>query len=193
MLSDGEIHLALVTGALEISPLPDFTTQLQPASVDLRLGPHFRWWSPNTLSADDFTSRKPAFDLGDPSTWEPPDMEFRGDRFTLAPGQFVLGTTMEVVGLPHDIVGRVDGRSTFGRLGLLVHSTAGFLDPGFRGEVTLEMYNLGNRDIILPAGTRICQVGFERLNQVVQRPYGPARGSKYQGQTGATPATPPST
>jgi dCTP deaminase len=107
----------------------------------------------------------------------------------LHPGEFVLGSTLEVVGLADDIVARLEGKSSLGRIGLLIHSTAGFIDPGFRGQVTLELSNVANLPIAIYPGMKIGQVSFYQLSTPAEHPYGsPGAGSKYQGQSGPTPS-----
>jgi dCTP deaminase len=107
-----------------------------------------------------------------------------GEPFVLHPGEFALGSTIERVRIPPDLVARVEGRSSFGRLAVVVHATAGFIDPGFEGQITLELSNLGRCAVLLYPGTRISQVVFHTMTSPAERPYGPARGSKYHGQVG---------
>lgn len=168
---------------LVVDPVPE-DVQFQPASLDLRLGPGFRVYKTPLRGA-----------LGvmplDPRTAHPMEwLEGNDDAsFIVEPGAFVLGTTVERVRIPRQIVARVEGKSSLGRLGLIVHATAGFIDPGFEGNITLEMYNLAPRPILLSAGMRICQLSFDKVEGTVERPYGhPALKSKYQGQTGVTPS-----
>ena len=112
-----------------------------------------------------------------------------GEPFVLHPGEFVLGQTLELVQLPDDLVARLEGKSSIGRLGLLIHSTAGFIDPGFRGNLTLELSNVANLPITIYHGMPIGQISFMRLDAPVERPYGSDdTGSKYQGQTEPTPS-----
>src|SRR6478735_3217561 len=107
-----------------------------------------------------------------------------GGGFVFDPGEFVLGSTVERVAIPHDLVARVDGRSSVGRLAIVVHATAGFIDPGFEGEITLELSNIGRIPVRLYPGMRIAQIVFQTMTSPAERPYGAARGSKYQGQSG---------
>jgi dCTP deaminase len=107
-----------------------------------------------------------------------------GEAFVLQPGEFALGSTYERVRVPDDLVARVEGRSSIGRIAVIVHATAGFIDPGFDGEITLELSNLGRCAVKLYPGMRISQVVFHTMTSAAERPYGPARGSKYQGQRG---------
>lgn len=163
ILSDADIIERLAAGDLVISPLVDPDRQIQPASVDLRLSPEFRF-------------EKHEYRL---SVMQP------DDDVLLMPGAFALGSTIERVRVPNDLVARVEGRSSLGRLGLMVHVTAGFVDPGFDGQITLELKNISNRPIRLGAGSYVTQVVFEQLRTPCARPYGhPSRSSKYQGQVG---------
>jgi len=167
-LSDRELRRRLAERSIRVEPLQDLELQLQPASIDLRLGYSFR------------RASSPASDkaetLGD------------GAEFLLGPGEFALGSMIERVRVPHDLVARVEGRSSIGRLAIIVHATAGFIDPGFDGEITLELANLGPMRTALRPGSLICQIVFHMLSSPAERPYGPARGSKYSGQTGPTPS-----
>ena len=163
LLSDRSIREALAQRAL-IDP-PPADRQIQPASVDLLLGNEFEidGWKNHTLQD--------------------------GGIFFLEPGEFALAHTIETVCLPHDLAARVEGKSTHGRRGLLIHATAGFIDPGFRGQVTLELANLGQSSIGVQVGESIAQICFYQLTTPCERPYGDERlGSKYQDQTGATSA-----
>jgi len=187
VLSDADIELRFH----EIFPMErshnhsiDRDLQIQPASVDLRLGDTFMVYPRDGIPQNVYTNEI-VDGLMEPLTL-PPD----SSGFTLFPGSqyFCLATTMEYVALPIDLVARVDGRSSLGRLGLRVHSTAGFIDPGFQGCITLEMDVVGRNPIVLNPGMRVCQISFDRLDTPSRRPYGPARGSKYQGQTTTTPS-----
>ncbi|CAB4937447.1 MAG: dCTP deaminase [Actinobacteria bacterium] len=177
ILSDGTIRRLLASGDIKIDPLED--SQIQPASVDLRLGTSFRLLVNHTATCID------PFDAAPDLTREivVPD----GDPFILHPGEFVLGTTVETLSLPDNLVARVDGKSSLGRWGLLIHATAGFVDSGFTGEVTLELSNVATLPVKLWPGMKIGQVSFMELDAPSLRPYGhPELGSKYQGQRGAT-------
>lgn len=165
ILSDITISEMLTSGELSITPLEKH--QIQPASVDIRLG--------NTFSSiSDFEN---VLYLDNPINYE----TVEADTFMLLPGQFVLATTMEYFSLPNDLTAFVEGRSSIGRLGLFIQN-AGWVDPGFKGEITLELYNASQCIIELCAGQRIGQLVFARLDQKALNPY---RG-KYQGQRGAT-------
>jgi dCTP deaminase len=167
ILSDRDLRQRLCDRSIVVEPLADLELQLQPASIDLRLGSQFR------------RAVKPSVEV---------DEVAEGADFVLGPGEFALGTTLERVRVPPDLVARVEGRSSIGRLAILVHATAGFIDPGFEGEITLELANLGPAPASLRVGARICQIVFHVLTSPVERPYGPARGSKYAGQKGPTPS-----
>lgn len=177
MLSDGTLRNRLAVGSIIIDPAPT-DDQIQPASIDVRLGSKFLTFSTATAYIDPL---------------DPVDMSHahikHGDSFILHAGQFVLGSTIERVSLPTDVVARIEGKSSLGRLGLLVHATAGFVDPGFSGNLTLEMFNVTRHPIILWPGMRIAQLAFDVLDRHVQRPYGhPDLRSRYQGQTDPTPS-----
>jgi dCTP deaminase len=176
ILSDGSIRRALAEGRLIIEPLEE--AQVQPASVDVRLGPDFLVFRNHTVEVIDPFDRPD--DLNEQVTV--PD----GAAFVLHPGEFVLGTTVEAIGLPADLVARVEGKSSLGRLGLLIHATAGFVDPGWpKGQITLELSNVATLPIKLWPGMRIGQLSFHTLDAPAERPYGHADlNSKYVGQTG---------
>ena len=175
ILSDGTIRALLTDGRIRIDPLGD--DQIQPASVDLRLGRQFRIIVNHSAeSIDPYSSPSDLTSLIEVPADEP---------FILHPGEFVLGTTVECLGLPDDIVARVDGKSSLGRWGVLIHATAGFIDAGFTGEVTLELSNVATLPVKLWPGMKIGQVSFMPLDAPAQRPYGsPGLNSKYQGQRG---------
>ncbi len=177
VLSDGTIRRLVAEGRIRIDPWDD--AMVQPASVDLRLGDSFRVFH---------NFRVPAIDLADPPTnlTEHVALE-EGTSFVIHPGEFVLGRTLEWVELPDDIVARIEGKSSLGRLGLIVHATAGFCDPGWKGTLTLELNNLTRVPIILHPGLLIAQLSFMTLDAPALRPYGSAAlGSHYQGQVAAT-------
>jgi dCTP deaminase len=177
ILSDRDIRAAIAEGRIVIDP---FTPEsVQPSSVDLHLGNRFRVFR---------NSRYPFIDV----RVEQPDLtelvEIEGDDpFILHPGEFVLGATLERVTLPDDLVARLEGKSSLGRLGLLIHSTAGYVDPGWEGTLTLELSNVANLPITLYHGMRIGQISFQRLSSPVEIGYGDERlGSRYRGQTDPT-------
>ncbi|MBI2914048.1 MAG: dCTP deaminase [Chloroflexi bacterium] len=179
VLSDRTIKQELAAGRLVIDPLDEEC--IQPASVDLHLDRAFRVFRATSRPFVDV--RNPVDDLTELVAIE-------DDRpFIIQPGSFCLASTVETVTLPDDIVARVDGKSSLGRLGLLVHATAGYVDPGWTGRLTLELSNQSQMPIALYYGMRIAQISFLRMSTPVDRPYGsPELGSKYQGQTGPTPS-----
>jgi dCTP deaminase len=179
ILSDRTIREELDAGRIVIDPLDE--SSIQPSSVDLRLGRLFRVFLNHTMPVIDVKE-----DLEDLTRLVKID---DGEAFILHPGEFVLGSTHEKVSLPDDLVGRIEGKSSLGRLGLLIHSTAGFIDAGFSGHITLELSNVANLPITLYPGMKIGQVSFLRMTTPADVPYGSARvGSKYQGQRGPTPS-----
>jgi dCTP deaminase len=178
ILSDRDIKERLAKGDLVIAPLADEALQIQPASVDLRLDTRFVLFRPSQVAAID-PSNVPD-DLHE-------EIEVRpGQPFVLHPGDFALANTIESVRIPNDLVARVEGRSSLGRLALLVHATAGFIDPGFEGQITLELSNLGRAPVLLHPGMRVSQIVIHEMKSPAERPYGAARGSKYHGQMGPT-------
>ena len=179
ILSDADIREEIAAGRIVIDPFDE--TCVQPSSVDLHVDPRFRVFA---------NSRYPYIDV----RVEMPDLtelvEVSGDDpFILHPGEFVLGATLERVALPDDLVARLEGKSSLGRLGLLIHSTAGFIDPGWNGHVTLELSNVANLPITIYHGMKIGQLSFVQLSEPASAPYGSdGLGSKYQGQQGPTPS-----
>jgi dCTP deaminase len=177
VLSDRDIRAALEAGRVRIDPYDP--TCLQPSSVDLHLDRDFRVFR---------NSRYPFIDVRQPQ----PDLtelqSIEDDQpFILHPGEFVLGQTLEWVELPDDLVSRLEGKSSLGRLGLLIHSTAGYVDPGWKGNLTLELSNVANLPIALYFGMKIGQISFFEMSSPVERPYGSKElGSKYQGQSRPT-------
>jgi dCTP deaminase len=177
VLSDGTILRYAQEGRIKIEPWDP--KMVQPASIDLRLGDSFRVFHNHKVTAIDL--REPPSNL----TEEVAIPE--GEAFVIHPGEFCLGRTLEWVQIPTDIVARIEGKSSLGRLGLIVHATAGFCDPGFEGTLTLELNNLTRVPIRLYPGLPIAQLSFMTLDQPAQKPYGsPGLGSHYQGQRAAT-------
>lgn len=179
ILSDRHIREALKDGEIKVNPL-EFN-QIQPSSIDLRVGRFFRVFHPG---------RYPYIDVKEPmeDLTELVEIE-EGGRFILHPTEFVIGATIERIELGNAIVGRLDGKSGLGRLGLLIHSTAGFFDPGFCGTATLELSNVSPLPITIYPGMPIGQMSFTRLSSTAQNPYGAvAINSKYQDQEGPTPS-----
>ena len=179
VLSDATISRYLAEGRIEIDPYD--AALLQPSSVDVRVDRFFRVFH---------NARYPFIDVKQPQEELTEEVEIAGDQpFILHPGEFVLGSTLERVKLPDDLVARLEGKSSLGRLGLLIHSTAGFIDPGWDGHVTLELSNVANLPITIYYGMKIGQLSFVQLTEAAETPYGSgALGSKYQGQQGPTPS-----
>jgi len=177
VLSDGTIMRLVRAGHIKIDPWDE--AMVQPASVDLRLGPSFRVFHNHRASA---------IDLRDPPRNLTEEVTIAEDEpFVIHPGEFCLGRTLEWVELPDDIVARIEGKSSLGRLGLIDHATAGFCDPGWKGTLTLELANLTRIPIKLYAGLAIAQLSFMTLDAPALRPYGHEQlGSHYQGQLAAT-------
>jgi dCTP deaminase len=184
LMADTDIRGALFDGRIAVEPFDE--AALQPASIDVRLGNHFVHEPPwaggdRVWTEDDVVD--PARDNGHHTiTSVIPD----GGDVVLYPGDFMLGHTVERISLSPKVASWVEGISSLGRLGLIVHSTAGFVDPGFSGQITLELGNVSRRPIRLRPGMRIAQMCFIWTLSASQRPYGPERGSKYYGQSGAT-------
>ncbi len=180
LLSDRDLRKELDAGRLVVNPYD--STMMQPASIDVRLDRYFRVFDNSrythidpSIQQDELTS------LVEQSNDDGP--------FVLHPGEFVLGSTFESVSLPDDLAGRLEGKSSLGRLGLLTHSTAGFIDPGFTGHITLELSNVANLPITLWPGMKIGQLCLFQLTSAAEHPYGSTRaGSRYQGQRGPTPS-----
>ena len=179
LLSDQHLSKELESGRLGIEPYDP--EMLQPSSIDVRLDRFFR-----VFDNSRYTHIDPQQQQDELTTLvEPVDDE----PFVLHPGEFVLGSTFEKVSLPDDLAGRLEGKSSLGRLGLLTHSTAGFIDPGFSGHITLELSNVANLPITLWPGMKIGQLCLFQLTSAAENPYGSAKaGSRYQGQRGPTPS-----
>lgn len=178
ILSDRDLRARLDKGDIVIDPLIDPELQIQPASIDLRLSSTFVVYR---------LPHVPCIDPKDPSTVEKYTEKVsieEGEAFVLQPGEFALGSTVERVQVPADLVARVEGRSSIGRLAVVVHATAGFVDPGFSGHITLELGNLGRCAVKLYPGMRISQIVFHTMSSPAERPYGESRRSKYQEQRG---------
>ncbi len=177
ILSDRDIRAAIEAGRIVIAPFaPD---AVQPSSVDLHLDRRFRVFR---------NSRYPYIDVREPQPDLTELVEIDAELpFILHPGEFVLGSTLERVALPDDLVARLEGKSSLGRLGLLIHSTAGYVDPGWDGNLTLELSNVANLPITLYYGMKIGQISFQRMSSPVEIAYGDARiGSRYRGQRDPT-------
>ncbi|MEU6788675.1 dCTP deaminase [Nonomuraea angiospora] len=179
LLSDRDILAEIEAGRLGLEPFD--RDMIQPSSIDVRLDRFFRVFENHRYPHID-----PSVEQPDLTRMVEPD----GDEpFILHPGEFVLASTYEVVTLPDDLASRLEGKSSLGRLGLLTHSTAGFIDPGFSGHVTLELSNVATLPIKLWPGMKIGQLCVFRLSSPAEHPYGSAKyGSRYQGQRGPTPS-----
>ncbi|MFM9134270.1 MAG: dCTP deaminase [bacterium] len=179
LLSDRDLRAEIQAGRVALDPYD--AAMIQPSSVDVRLDRYFRVFE---------NHRYPHIDPAE----EQPDLtrlveSGEDEAFILHPGEFVLASTYEVITLPDDIAGRLEGKSSLGRLGLLTHSTAGFIDPGFSGHVTLELANVATLPIKLWPGMKIGQLCLFRLSSPAEHPYGSSiYGSRYQGQRGPTPS-----
>jgi dCTP deaminase len=179
VLSDRTIRRLVAEGRIEIDPFD--ASLVQPSSVDVRVDRFFRVFR---------NSRYPYIDVKEPQEDLTELVEIDPETpFILHPGEFVLGSTLERIALPDDLVARLEGKSSLGRLGLLIHSTAGFVDPGWDGHVTLELSNVANLPITIYYGMKIGQLSFVQLTEPAEEPYGSGTlGSKYQGQQGPTPS-----
>lgn len=179
ILSDRSIREAIEARRILVEPLDEAC--LQPSSIDVKLSSLFRVFRNHSAAVIDV--KKDLTDLTE--LVEVPD----DGVFMLHPGEFVLGSTLERIAIADDLVARVEGKSSLGRLGLLIHSTAGFIDAGFDGHITLELSNVANLPITLYPNMKIGQVSFMTMTTAADRPYGKgASGSKYQGQRGPTPS-----
>lgn len=178
VLSDKDIKKALKTGKIKIHPTPDMATQLGSCSIDLRLGNTFRVFEYSKKAYIDPAKK----DYSNEITQEIIVPE--GGQFIMQPGDFVLAVTLEKVSIPDNLMGRLEGRSSLGRLGIVVHSTASIFDPGWDGNCVLELGNLGRMAVALTVGMRICAMTFEELSSSADTPYSKKKHAKYQIQTG---------
>jgi dCTP deaminase len=177
MLSDRDLKVALKSGKIKLVPKPDFAVQLSSCSIDLRLGNVFRVFEagvhgiidPRKNSAAEFTKEV---------------MVEKGKPFIIEPGDFVLATTVERIEVPDDLTGRLEGRSSIGRLGIVIHSTAANIECGFKGHITLELANMGKLPVALYPGIRVCSVSFEQLSSPAEVPYYKKKTAKYLNQKG---------
>jgi len=177
LLSDRDIRAEIDSGRVRLEPYDE--AMVQPSSIDVRLDKYFRLFDNHKYPYIDPAEDQP--DLTRLIEVEP------GEAFILHPGEFVLGSSFEIVTLPNDLAARLEGKSSLGRLGLLTHSTAGFVDPGFSGHVTLELSNAATLPIKLWPGMKVGQLCFIRLSSATENPYGSAKyGSRYQNQRGPT-------
>lgn len=182
VLSDTEIWDEIAYSEFDVAPLT--TEQVQPASIDLRLGSDFKRLKEKPLNQYSFNDQLEVIDTA--TDTQHAYEEFEADEVVLDPGDCVLGTTMETVNIPPHLVGEVEGRSSVGRLFVEVHQTAGIIDSGFNGTITLEITNNSPNPVKLHEGQRVCQIVIHRLNKPAEDPYGSKDDSKYQGQRGAT-------
>lgn len=179
ILSDRTLREQVAAGRIVIEPFDERC--IQPSSIDVKIHNLFRVFRNHTARVIDVKT-----DMTDLT--ELVDIPADG-VFMLHPGEFVLGSTLERIAVPDDLVARIDGKSSLGRLGLIIHSTAGFIDPGFDGHITLELTNIATLPITLYPGMKVGQVSFMQMTTAADQPYGSgARGSKYQGQRGPTPS-----
>jgi dCTP deaminase len=179
ILSDRTLREQIAAGRIIIEPLDE--SCVQPSSIDVKVSNLFRVFRNHTAKV---------IDVKEDMTELTELVEIKDDGvFMLHPGEFVLGSTVERVVVPDDMVARIDGKSSLGRLGLIIHSTAGFIDPGFDGHITLELTNIATLPITLYPAMKVGQVSFMMMTSAADRPYGKgASGSKYQGQRGPTPS-----
>src|SRR3990172_2789724 len=176
ILSDRDIKNALKTGHIIIRPKPDLAVQLGSCMLDLQLGNVYRVFN---------HSKTPYLDPRNPQTLVDVTTEIRiqdGEAFTLHPGEFILAVTKEYIEMPDDLTGRLEGRSSIGRMGVVVHSTAANIECGFRGNITLELANMGRIPVMLYPGMRICSLSFEELSSPADVPYYMKKSAKYVGQ-----------
>lgn len=176
ILSDHDIKIAISTKRITITPKPDLVTQLGSCSVDLRLGRQFRIFDHSKFAYIDPKNTTLTATMMKDVVVKP------NEPFMLQPGDFVLATTMETLSLPDDLLARLEGRSSLGRLGIVVHSTASVFDPGWRGMIVMELGNLGRMPVALYPGMRICALTFEELSSSADVPYYKKKSAKYAGQ-----------
>ncbi len=183
ILSDSDIKkLVEQKNAVYVNQGPEMDVDLQlgPSSLDLRLG--YEFGILNTRKVEMIDTKN----MQDYDRYIRTEEHTADEGVVIHPGEFILGGTLETLNIPDDIVARVEGRSSYGRLGIIVHATAGYCDPGFEGDITLEIQNLGNAPVKLYPEDRVCQVVFETMTQEAETPYGSKKDNKYMGQTGAT-------
>ncbi len=177
ILSDRDIKKAITQKRIVFTPEIDINTQLGSCSVDLRLGTTFRVFKHSQYPYIDPHDKNLSTDLMDEVHVK------NGDKFILQPGDFVLATTVESFTLPDNLLARLEGRSSLGRLGIVVHSTASIFEPGWEGVVVMELGNMGRMPVVLYPGMRICALTFEELTSVAEVPYNQKKGAKYIKQT----------
>jgi len=182
ILSDRDIRKAIRRGRITIRPRPKYAEQLGSCKLDLRLGNVYRVFN---------HSKTPFIDPKNPKTFTDITTEIRvgnSDAFTLHPGEFILAATREYIEMPDDLTGELEGRSSIGRLGVVVHSTAANIDAGFRGHITLELANMGRIPVMLYPGMRICSISFAELSSPAEVPYYKRKSAKYAGQRTPLPS-----
>lgn len=183
-LSDGDIEAALESGHIKLTPQPDLKA-ISGISVDLRLSNSFRVFSNNSVPFLDLSGDREELNKNIDRVMGKEIVVDEGDALFIHPGELVLGSTLESVEIPDDLVGWLDGRSSLARLGLMVHVTAGRIDPGWKGQVVLEFYNLGKIPLALRPEMIICALSFETLSNTAKRPYRLRENAKYKNQQGA--------
>lgn len=182
VLGDTDIKKALKSGRIKITPRPDLKTALGSCSIDLRLGNVFRVFDPSASSGQNAYIDPSKKDYSNEITREVKVKN--GERFVMQPGDFVLAVTLERIQIPNNLMGRLEGRSSLGRLGIVVHSTASIFDPGWDGNCVLELGNLGRMAVTLTPGMRICAMTFEELSSKAETPYSKKKNAKYTLQNG---------
>ena len=178
ILSDRDIKKAIKSGKIKITPAPNLKQQLGSNSIDLKLGHSFRIFDNSKYAFIDPFKKN----IGEEITREVRKKD--GEPFIIQPGDFVLGTTLEYIELPDDIVGSLEGRSSIGRLGIVIHSTASSVECGFKGKITLELANMGRMPVALYPDMRICAVSFNQMTSPAEVPYYKKKSAKYVGQKG---------
>lgn len=176
VLSDRDIKKAIASGRIKIVPKPDFESQLGSCMIDLQLGNVYRVFN---------HTKTPYIDPQNPKTLEDITTQIHvkdDEPFTLHPGEFILAITKEYIEMPDDLTGRLEGRSSIGRLGIVIHSTAANIECGFRGNITLELANMGRIPVMLYPGMRICSLSFDELTTPAEVPYYRKKSAKYVGQ-----------
>lgn len=182
ILSDKDIKKALESGRIKIKPSPDLKKQLGSCSLDLRLGDTFRLFDHSKIPFLDPRKRRNALNITKEVKVK------KNEAFIIQPGDLVLAATIEYLELADDILGRLEGRSSLGRVGIIVHSTAAIFDPGWRGKIAMELGNLGRIPVALYPGMRICAMTFEEVSSKVEIPYWKKKGAKYLNQKGPEPS-----
>lgn len=177
ILSDRDIKKAIAAGRIKIDPKPDYATQLGSCSIDLRLGDTFRIFKSSRHPYIDVKSKIPMEDIMEEVVVE------KGRPFIMHPGNLALAITMENLQISDDLIGRIEGRSSLGRLGIIVHGTASVFDPGWNGKPVMELGNLGVMPVALYPGMRICAFTFEELTSAAEIPYNKHKGNNYAGQS----------